>query len=60
MKRSPDGDEIRGNRLKWRNKTAIMNCKRGGRKFFVKERKSKQDRQRGGFNFSREKLVVIT
>lgn len=42
IKRSPDGDEVRGNGLKWRYKTTIMHCERGGRKFFEKEKASKQ------------------
>lgn len=59
IKRLPDGDEVRGKRLKWRNKTTVMHCERGGRKFFRKERESKQGRQRGDFNFSWENMNSI-
>lgn len=33
-----------------------MHCERGGRKFFEKEKASKQGRQRGGFNFAWENM----
>lgn len=40
-KRSPDGDEVRGNGLKWRNKTTVMHCERTGRKFFQEGERKK-------------------
>lgn len=43
IKRSPDGDEVRGNGLKWRNKTTIMHCERRGRKFFSSREKASRE-----------------
>lgn len=40
-KRSPDGDEVRGNGLKWRNKTTVMHCERTRRKFFQEGERKK-------------------
>lgn len=49
---TPGRDEVEGNGLIWRNKTTLTQCVQGGRKFFRKERESKQERQSGSFNFS--------
>lgn len=50
-KRSPDGDEVRGNGLKWRNKTTVMHFERRGRKFFQEGERKKAGKAKRWFSF---------